>query len=239
MDASRLINDHLSPDRNGNFGLSKAVVDSKREKEKGGEEKPTKHGIQEAFSHSASCITHEVLTESCTHSPFPLAVSCWQLAQARTDKLFRPFSLSDALFRSFRLPGIREGKGLHPTETRRCCSRAGATLLVSLVKAGCPRFCRSVFQRAPCLDSLTDLNLNAPRTRGRSLHAYITQPTSTSSSPLVCFDEVDLVRVSSSFPAWNLFPEFSLCFAPRVPLQLGSLSFSHVSLSVSLPSFYF
>lgn len=73
--------------------------------EKKKKEKHMKHGIQEAFPHSASCITHEVLTESCTHSPFPLAASSWQLAPARTDKVFRPFSLSDALFHSFVSPG--------------------------------------------------------------------------------------------------------------------------------------
>lgn len=101
-------------------------------------------------------------------------------------------------------------------------------------KAGCPQFCCSVLQWALCLDSLTHLNLNTLRTWECSLHADITQPTSTSSSLLVCCYELDLVCVSSSFPAWNLFPEFSLCFAPWVPLQLGSLSFSHVSLSFSL-----
>lgn len=59
------------------------------------------HSTQEAFSHSTSCITHEVLTELCTHSPFPLAVSSWHPAQGKMNKLFRPFSASFALFPSF------------------------------------------------------------------------------------------------------------------------------------------
>ena len=55
------------------------------------------HSTQEAFSHSTSCITHEVLTEPRAHSPFPLAVSGWQPAQAGMNKMFRPF-LSVLLF---------------------------------------------------------------------------------------------------------------------------------------------
>lgn len=81
--------------REGGRGLKK--------KKRGGGEKSMIHSTQEAFSHSTSCITHEVLTEPRTHSPFPLAVSGWQPAQAGMNKMFRPFlSILLSLFPSFR-----------------------------------------------------------------------------------------------------------------------------------------
>lgn len=153
------------------------------------------------------------------------------------DKLFRAFLSVQCTLSLFSLPGICKVRGYTWWKQGGAVAKLGHPAGFA-GKAGCPQFCCNVLQWALCLDSLIDLNLNTPRTRGCSLQAYITQPTSTSSSLLVCFYEVDLVCVSSSFPAWNLFPEFSFCFTPWVPLQLSSLSFSHVSLSVS-PSFSF
>lgn len=90
--------------REGGRGLKKK---KKRGGGVGGGEKSMIHSTQEAFSHSTSCITHEVLTEPRAHSPFPLAVSGWQPAQAGMNKMFRPFlSVLLSLFPSFRLsPG--------------------------------------------------------------------------------------------------------------------------------------
>lgn len=103
----------LSLKRKENFELLKATVERKREggrgvkEEKGGKSKEhDTHSTQGAFSHRTSCILHEVLTEQRAHSPFPLAVSGWQSAQARMNKLFRPFSLSFFLFPSFCLSGL-------------------------------------------------------------------------------------------------------------------------------------
>lgn len=114
----------LPPEKEVKFGLLKAEVYRKRAGEKKCRKKHMIHRIQETFSHSTSCITHEVLTEPCTHSPFPLAVSSWQLAQARVDKLFWPFSLSDALFHSLVSAGSG-GKRLHLMERRQGYSQAG------------------------------------------------------------------------------------------------------------------
>ena len=98
---------------------------------------------------------------------------------------------------------------------------------------------------ALCLDSLTDLNLNTLRTLGISTPCiHHPQSTSTSSLSACLFCEAISACVSSSFPTWKslswlspLFHCISLAslFSPPVPLQLCSLLFSHVSLSVSLP----
>lgn len=81
------------------------------------------------------------------------------------------------------------------------------------------------------------------RTMGIStLCIHHPQPTSTSSLSL-CLSVLQSCLgscFSSSFPSWNLFPDFSSlfrCISLSFPvlLQLCSLLFSYVSLSVSLP----
>lgn len=156
------------------------------------------HSTQEAFSHSTSCITHDVLTEACTHSPFPLAVSSWQPAPARMNKLFRPFSASVDLVPSFCPSGhwhcprgrgvalLEKGhwrKGGQPSYSHsQHRSQAGPPYWLRWKSWTCaryPQLLSSGLQQALCLDSLTDLNLNTLRTQGIGT-ACITLPTSTS-----------------------------------------------------------
>lgn len=222
------------------------------------------HSTQEAFSHSASCITHEALTEQCTHSPFSLAASNWQTAQARVNKLLRlSFCLSFSSFCLSRfwhcspgLEGMRISAGYKKTGSMgythvQCWNWARSPCWLcwwSWLSALCQLLQSSALQSALCLDSLTDLNLHTPRTRGiGALRIYHPQPRSTSSlSLLVCF--VELSGFASlhpsplgisflTFPS-ALLPLSCLPFSPPVPLQLCSLLFSHVSLSVS-PSLSF
>lgn len=223
------------------------------------------HSTQEAFSHSTSCITHEVLTEQRAHSPFPLAVSGWQSTQARMNKLFRPSSLSFSLFLHLCLSRLwhrSPGPEVTTMETGswregldcshgQCWSWARPPSWLcwwSWLSAWCPLLQSSELQWVLCLDSLTDLNLNTREPGESALCAYITPSQHLhplSLSLLVCFAKLSwfvshpsLLRISFlTFPSVSLsLPLFPLSLP--IPLQLCSLLFSHVSLSVS-PSLSF
>lgn len=82
--------------RKANFELFKSDGEGgKGEKERGRkrERKNVMHSTQEAFSHSASCISHEGLTENGTFS-IPFGCLMLPAAGGRMNKLFRPLSLS-------------------------------------------------------------------------------------------------------------------------------------------------
>lgn len=217
------------------------------------------HSTQEVFSHSTSCITHEVLTELCTHSPFPLAVSSWQPAQARMNKLFRPFSASFFLFSRFlslralallpRPRGYIDGTGVlerRQTASAVATASVGAKLGLpagsrwwSWMSTRCPQLHSSALQWALCLDSLTDLNLNTPRTRGISAPRIHHPANIYILSLLVCFAKLPWfvsLHPSQLGISFLTFPSVSLAslFLPQSPFN-SALSHSLMSLSLSLP----
>lgn len=86
--------------RKANFELFKSDGEGgKGEKERGRkrERKNVMHSTQEAFSHSASCISHEGLTENGTFS-IPFGCLMLPAAGGKMNKLFRPLSLPSLSF---------------------------------------------------------------------------------------------------------------------------------------------
>lgn len=101
-------------------------------------------------------------------------------------------------------------------------------------------------QRALCLDSLTDLNLNTPRSQGISA-LRIHHPANIyipSLSPLVCLAKLSWFVSLHPSPLGISFPDFSplfralflrlSLFLPRSPFN-SALSYSLMFLSLSLP----
>lgn len=218
----------------------------RKAKKKKNRKKQDTPSTQEAFSHSTSCITHEVLTEECTHILHSLWLSL-------AGSLHKPgwtscsgLSLSFVLFtlwhRSPRLEvmvmaqqGRREGErpSLQPWPA---FELSAAVLLVVLVK---PTVCS--LPTAPewvlCLDSLTDLNLNwGP---WESAHcAYITpsQPLHPLFLSACLFCKAVLVRVSlHPSPLGISFLTFPLCFGASLFLSQSSFN-SALSYSLMFPS---
>lgn len=215
------------------------------------------HSTQEAFSHSTSCITHEVLTESCTHSPFPLAVSSWHPAQGKMNKLFRPFSASFSLFPSVCLSRLWLcSHGLEVTGMEMGCWRESrqpplqpqpalepsrATLLVAPVKldvCSVPTAPQRRITAGPVFRQSDRSQPEHPKNPGnqRSTH---TSANIYILSLLVCFAKLSWFVSLHPFQLgifFLTFPSVSLAslFLPQSPFN-SALSHSLMFLSLSLP----
>lgn len=226
-------------------------------KEKKGKSKEhDTHSIQEAFSHSTSCITHEVLTEQSTHSPFPLAVFDWQPEQVVLAFLSLFLSLSLFLLLQALAP-LPQARGYDDRRGRGCWRKgrwpglqprpvlepSWVALLVPLVKlAVCsvhtaPEQCITV---GPVFRQSDRSQPEHPKNRGIEHSTHTSPPANIYILSLHLSFFCCWFSVSSSFPTWNLCSDFPLClsppsFSPSPPSTLLSLILSCFSLCLSPP----
>lgn len=228
-------------------------------KEKKGKSKEhDTHSIQEAFSHSTSCITHEVLTEQSTHSPFPLAVFDWQAEQVVPAFLSLFLSLSLFLLLQALAP-LPQARGYDDRRGRGCWRKgrwpglqprpvlepSWVALLVPLVKlAVCsvhtaPEQCITV---GPVFRQSDRSQPEHPKNRGIEHSTHTSPPANIYILSLhLSFFAVGFLSLHPSPLGISVLTSPSVSLLPLslpVPLQLCSLLFSHVSLSVSFSLFF-